>query len=257
MVDWYLAPSLTVFRNEVNTRWPNRDKASDGTIGDESHQAGTSDHNPNSRGSVNAWDMDKDGVNVDEVIAAFMRHPGVNYVIWNRRIADVDTGWRWVDYTGPNPHTQHVHFSIKQNVVAEQNTLPWGLLEEEDMNELQGKQLWATNDRISAALVSGATSHQTDWSSANPNGTESIWITTFLKAMGDRISLLESKLNAIPSLIANVDEATEARLRARFDALDTTLSAMKVLIQEHHDNPGQVTAEEVIRRMGELLSSVN
>lgn len=134
---WYLAPSLATGRAEVNKRWPNRDRASDGTIGDAEHATRQSDHNPNARESVNAWDMDKDGVDVDVVIDAFMRHPSAHYVIWNRRIADADNGWRWLAYDGKNPHTQHVHFSIRQTFAAEQDTRPWGIWpvsnEEEDV----------------------------------------------------------------------------------------------------------------------------
>lgn len=127
---WYLAPSLAVLRSEVNTRWPNRDHTSDGTIGDEDHQAGNSDHNPNSREAVDAWDMDNDGVDVDAVIAAFQRHPSAHYWIWNRQIADRDEGWRRRAYTGPSPHTEHVHFSIRQSQAAEQDRRAWGLLED-------------------------------------------------------------------------------------------------------------------------------
>jgi hypothetical protein len=130
MAAWYLAPSLSVLRGEVDTRWPRRDHTSDGTIGDEAHQSRESDHNPNSRGSVDAWDMDKDGVNVTEVIAAFQQHPSSHYWIWNRQIADRDTGWRRRPYSGDNPHTQHVHFSIRQTAAAEQNRQAWGLLED-------------------------------------------------------------------------------------------------------------------------------
>ncbi|GAA4682638.1 hypothetical protein [Phytohabitans rumicis] len=127
---WYLAPSLAVLRSEVNTRWPQRDKTSDGTIGDPAHQQRPSDHNPNARESVDAWDMDKDGVDVDEVIRAFERHPSANYWIWNRQIADKDTGWRPEPYNGDNAHTLHVHFSIRQNAAAEQDQRAWGLLED-------------------------------------------------------------------------------------------------------------------------------
>lgn len=131
MAAWYLAPSLSVLRGEVDTRWPRRDHTSDGTVGDIAHQARESDHNPNARNSVDAWDMDKDGVDVWEVIRAFQAHPSSHYWIWNREIADRDTGWRRRAYGGDNPHTQHVHFSIKQTAAAEQNQQAWGLLEDE------------------------------------------------------------------------------------------------------------------------------
>jgi hypothetical protein len=127
MVDWYLAPSLETGRSEVNRRWPNRDRRSDGTIGDEAHASRASDHNPNSRGSVNAWDVDVDGVDIWLILATFERHPSAHYWIYNRRIADRDNDWRPVQYTGSNPHTAHAHLSIRQSVVAERNTQPWGI----------------------------------------------------------------------------------------------------------------------------------
>lgn len=130
-VDYYLAPSLGVLRAEINTRWPNRDHTSDGWIGDSAHQATRSDHNPNERGSVDAIDVDKDGIDPYAVIAVFERHPSAHYWIYQRQIADRDDGWRRRPYTGVNPHDKHVHFSIRQSQTAEQDRRPWGLLEDD------------------------------------------------------------------------------------------------------------------------------
>lgn len=44
---------------------------------------------------------------------ALVRRFGIMYMIWNRRIwsaNQADQGWK--PYTGPNPHTNHVHFSF-------------------------------------------------------------------------------------------------------------------------------------------------
>ncbi|HEX6872062.1 MAG TPA: hypothetical protein VF163_13270, partial [Micromonosporaceae bacterium] len=47
---------------------------------------------------------------------AMARRLGIGYVIWNRRIAsfwsDRSDKGVWRDYTGSNPHTDHVHFSF-------------------------------------------------------------------------------------------------------------------------------------------------
>lgn len=47
-------------RDQVNKRFPSRDKASDGWIGDRAHRARKSDHNPDARGWVHALDIDAD-----------------------------------------------------------------------------------------------------------------------------------------------------------------------------------------------------
>ena len=126
MPDWYLNPALTRFRNEVNARWPNRDKTSDGTIGDAAHQATNSDHNPDPDGSVDAWDMDVDGVPVATVIAAALKHESIWYVIYNRRITSRNQSGGlgvWHPYTGASPHTEHVHFNTRESY--ENSTKPW------------------------------------------------------------------------------------------------------------------------------------
>lgn len=125
---WHLAPALAHLRDEVNAKWPNRSKASDGTIGDAAHSARTSDHNPNSRRSVNAIDITAKGIDTDTLIAAAKRHPSVRYIIFNRRIMNRDIGnFRSRPYNRSNPHTQHVHISLYQSPTAERRTTSWGL----------------------------------------------------------------------------------------------------------------------------------
>lgn len=126
MPDAYLAPSLARFRTSINTRWPGRDKSSDGWIGDKAHQARTSDHNPDSKtGVVRALDIDSSGVHVPSVIAAALLHPSTRYVIHNRRIYHVDNGFRPRKYTGSNPHTGHIHTSIEHTKTAENSKTSW------------------------------------------------------------------------------------------------------------------------------------
>ena len=124
---WHLAPSLAQLRREINTRWPSRDKTSDGTIGDAAHSARASDHNPNSRGSVNAIDTDEDGIDARGLVALLIADPRVYYVIYEGRIWQRKHGFVPRPYTGINAHRKHVHVSIIQSVAAEQNTTPWGV----------------------------------------------------------------------------------------------------------------------------------
>ena len=124
---WHLAPSLAQLRREINTRWPSRDKTSDGSVGDLAHASRASDHNPNSRGSVNAIDIDEDGIDAWGLVALLITDPRVYYVIYEGRIWQRKHGFVPRPYTGINAHRKHVHVSIIQSVAAEQNTAPWGV----------------------------------------------------------------------------------------------------------------------------------
>ena len=127
-MSWHLAPALVQLRAEVNKRWPNRSKRSDGTIGDAAHSARRSDHNPNGRGSVNAIDITASGIDTDALIAAAKKHPSVRYIIHRGRIMNRDIGnFRARRYTGSNPHNTHVHISIYQSRTAEQRKRSWGI----------------------------------------------------------------------------------------------------------------------------------
>jgi hypothetical protein len=136
---WRVAKSLDVLLAEINSIAPNRSKASDGSIGDEDHQAaGSSDHLPNDADVVCARDYTHDpddGADM-HVIAEQLRkrnHPAVKYVIWNRRIwskARNSEGWR--AYSGSNPHTKHMHVSAGvgsdgHSTGPYDDTTPWGI----------------------------------------------------------------------------------------------------------------------------------
>lgn len=112
-----LANSLVRLRDQVNAKYPGRDKASDGWIGDAAHRASASDHNPNSADVVCALDIDTDlggGDNAHSLADRLRanRHTDLKYIISNRRIAGAWTGWAWTPYFGSSPHTSHVHVSV-------------------------------------------------------------------------------------------------------------------------------------------------
>lgn len=124
-MSYYLAASLNKLRDEVNALWPNRSRVSDGWIGDTSHQARKSDHNPDyaSGGVVRAIDITRSGINVDLLLKHTTNDSRVAYVIYNHRIYQHSTGWK--PYYGSNPHTQHVHVSIAHTRAAERDLKTW------------------------------------------------------------------------------------------------------------------------------------
>lgn len=145
MATWRLAESLKVLRDEVNARWPKRSKASDGTIGDPAHAGRVSDHNPSPHGVVRAMDITANGIDANWY-AEHIRglgaggHPALanhGYVIWNRRAAYQTNGWRWVAYTGSNPHTSHVHVSVGREARQYDSRTSWRIAQTTDPNRLE------------------------------------------------------------------------------------------------------------------------
>lgn len=128
---WLCAAGVTL-RSQIDRRWPGRDKASDGWIGDPSHQARVSDHNPcwtckaDRYGVVRAIDIDVDLDPADPKAAQRLANQLIekartgsktrlSYVIYNRQIASgtyQTSFWTWRPYTGPDPHTNHIHVSF-------------------------------------------------------------------------------------------------------------------------------------------------
>lgn len=110
------APACRALLQQATARWPDRNKAGDGIMGDSSHKARKSDHNMG-----NAVDLTHDpahGVDCNELAAYIVARAkaGIEvrakYVIWNRRIASAEKGWAWRRYSGTNPHDHHMHVSI-------------------------------------------------------------------------------------------------------------------------------------------------
>lgn len=125
-MSYYLAPSLAQLRSEIDKAHPGRSKASDGWIGDASHQARPSDHNPDysAGGVVRAIDITAKDIDVPALLALLKSDSRVNYIIHNRTIYGA-THFAPRPYTGDNPHTKHVHVSIKHTKAAE-NGKAWG-----------------------------------------------------------------------------------------------------------------------------------
>jgi hypothetical protein len=122
-----LAANLATLRREIDSRFPKRDKESDGWIGDSRHQARKSDHNPDARGVVNAIDVDKDGIDTKLLIRCAINHPTCEYVIHERTIWSRSRGFKPRRYTGQNPHTKHVHISGRHEREFQDSKAPWGV----------------------------------------------------------------------------------------------------------------------------------
>jgi len=131
---WRLADSLAQLRKEVNAKYPNRSKKSDGTIGDAAHRSRKSDHNPDEKGRVKAidltHDLKPDGTGFSAAWLAerlrLKKDPRISYVIFGGRIfSSTVRPWQWRPYTGSNPHNHHVHISVTAK--GADDARPWGI----------------------------------------------------------------------------------------------------------------------------------
>lgn len=150
MPSWELIAAGESLFEAFSKAAPSRDKASDGSIGDQAHAGSVSDHNPDETGAVPIRDADSrnevHAVDVDDDL----REPGLTmamvvgflvgrcrsgaekrlrYIIYNRRIYEASAGWPTAGrvYTGPSPHTEHAHFSFSYVSSLEASTASWHL----------------------------------------------------------------------------------------------------------------------------------
>ncbi|MBU2669438.1 hypothetical protein KOI35_38590 [Actinoplanes bogorensis] len=148
MASWILVPCLVKLRSEFDMIAPNRDKTSDGSVGDSAHSAEVSDHNPDETGNVPIRDADKinevhaidvdvdlrtPGLTMEQVVQFLLgrcrsgAETRLRYIIYNRRIWSASTSWRQQAYTGANPHDHHAHFSSSYETNREASQVSWHL----------------------------------------------------------------------------------------------------------------------------------
>jgi hypothetical protein len=144
---WRNCKASITLETEINQKWPNRDKSSDGTLGDAAHAARESDHNPwlvvNGVGVVRARDIDEDldgnrtpgaydaRVLFDHLLrlarAGDARLNGGGYLIYEGKIYSERDNWAARTYTGENSHSQHIHVSFSRNQAGFDSTRTWGI----------------------------------------------------------------------------------------------------------------------------------
>jgi len=110
-------------REQIDDSFPDRDRKSDGWIGDSKHasRGNKSDHNPDkANGIVRAIDVDKDldsrpstgAYLADQIRECAKKDKRISYIIYSGKIASRRTLFRWVKYKGINSHHAHIHISF-------------------------------------------------------------------------------------------------------------------------------------------------
>jgi hypothetical protein len=113
-------------REQFDDAFSDRDKTSDGWIGDTRHGSRKSDHNPDEQGWVRAIDIDRDLSGkakpdlmpdlVDQVLTLCKKgsEKRIAYIIFDGFIYSSKFRFIKRKYTGANKHNHHVHFSFKK-----------------------------------------------------------------------------------------------------------------------------------------------
>lgn len=139
---WYLANSLRNLVAEINYRYPNRPTKADGSIGDRSHAARFSDHNPDGKGCVHAIDITTGKDVADQIMRLILKRcrrgrlKAIYYIIFNGRIYSRTYGFKARKYTGTDPHTGHIHISIRRTTWSEKWDGLWGVSRLVDYSQL-------------------------------------------------------------------------------------------------------------------------
>jgi hypothetical protein len=109
-------------REQFDDAFRDRDRTSDGWIGDSRHAARESDHNPDANGWVRAIDVDRDLSGkpkpdlmpdvADQLRILAKTDKRISYIIFAGRIASPKSLWLWRPFTGINKHDHHCHISF-------------------------------------------------------------------------------------------------------------------------------------------------
>jgi hypothetical protein len=110
-------------REMIDDAYPDRERKSDGWIGDAAHSNRKSDHNPDkANGIVRAIDVDKDldsrastgAYLADQIRQCAKKDRRISYIIYAGKIASRKSFFRWKKYSGINSHHAHIHISFSK-----------------------------------------------------------------------------------------------------------------------------------------------
>ena len=121
-----LSKAAIQLREQFDDTYADRDRSSDGWIGDTRHAARASDHNPDAQGWVRAIDIDRDLsgkakpdlmpdlVDQIRILCKSGIEKRISYIIFDGFIYSAKFRFIKRKYTGANKHTKHAHFSFKK-----------------------------------------------------------------------------------------------------------------------------------------------
>lgn len=270
---WIVVPPLQALLEQLNAIAPNRDKTTDGSIGDTSHAAGRSSHNPDRTGNpehrdgdsldeIRARDFDKDLRTPGLTMAMVVRHLvqgarsgrfwWIRYIIFDKIIYHKNTGFQARAYTGQNTHTEHAHVNSDFTQAADSaRNVDYGLdelidmpLSESEMNRIAD----LTVEKLLNTRVADAADNDGDRRSLSIrtwfeyfDGRERTTQQVVIDELGRRVEGLRANLHATERALANMVVQVGAKLDG---PISTQLNVIEDAVQSA-DAPPVVTTEQV------------
>lgn len=212
-MNWRTAKSLLALLDQINRLYPNRSKTADGTIGDLAHQKVASDHNPNAQGVVTALDVTydlKNGPDLNWLADYLIKDARTKYVIYNRRIWELG---QWKPYNGVDPHTGHLHVSVKASNAD--ITSPWRL-EEEEMAKPSDKEVRSAALTYAQKFTDAQVKYYTERSWEN-------LLNDLLPAVNAERLALQEQVSVLNGQLSGADKSL-AEKATKYDQLKQLLS---------------------------------
>ena len=153
-------------REQIDDAFPDRDRASDGWLGDAKHAARKSDHNPTAEGIVRAIDIDADLRShkseafdlADQLRLLARSDKRISYIIFNGKIASWRGNYKFRPYKGINPHTKHIHVSFTAKGDDDRSMFRIPLLTGEPINGTSKKTGRILGKKLSSSSTSNLSS---------------------------------------------------------------------------------------------------
>lgn len=223
-------PCLLELTEEFDALGPERDTASDGSIGDSAHQSRSSNHNRDDTSGSKTPQTDSDGepdiraIDVDKSgpwINGFTMQKGVDLIvsrcrsgaenrlveiIYNKRCWYASAGWAEQAYGGDNAHTEHAHFGAKADTgKLENDRRPWGLVEGWGMPSAAevAKAVWKTkmedpyDDNEPPRMVDAD-----DWQRYSPSRWQVEEVGRQVAALTSKVDAQQAQLDRIEALLS-------------------------------------------------------
>lgn len=217
----YLASSLNRLFDELDARWPSRDRGGDGWYNPDRVSVG---HNRGHNGLVHAIDFRPGGVSMQEIVANIYKGGSVlRYFIWNRELYHARNNFQPEPYNGDSPHTDHMHVEINQTTSAESYPGSWGIHSRVEEDLLSDERKWLRDMHFALTSIAAP--------GVNGNVHAGVALETLLteqQALRSQFATLHSSLVDLVSGIGKLDPVAFANaLAASPAALAALTSAMR------------------------------